>query len=229
MRLLLRLKSLLTHLQLRVDIDWHIDHSLYVCGVYQCDGHLGQIAGGISSANLSLFDVIRFVNSMSKLHYCTTQGGLAMLKTNPRSKWSVRQNGYLFTTSDQPQPVASLHISICASSCHFSFHRLWMHPFFSNLQGLAPPQQNYPNILPPHALEAVCSRPTPTALMGVSKADGNKPDVHNVGFSQQFPCWSTILRFSSPHERWPLTGSQPWSHSVIRFHAGSLLSCYNVS
>lgn len=31
----------------------------------------------------------------------------------------------------------SPHISICASSCHFSFHRLWTHPFLSNLQGLA--------------------------------------------------------------------------------------------
>lgn len=96
------------------------------------------------------------------------------------------------------------------------------------------PQQNYPNILPLHAFRVVCSCPALTALMGVSKASGNEPDVHNAGISQWSPCWSTFLWFCSIHEHLPLSICQLWhGHTrpslLIRFHASTLLSCYNVS
>lgn len=158
MRLLLKLKALLTHLhrRLRVEIDWRGDRSLCVCTVLEHDGHLGEIADGISHTSLWWGSESIWWHSVCSLHVKApplyhTQGGLAMLKTITGSKWSIwYREEYLnlfriktsakwplYHFTSETTRCLSLHIRICANICHFSFHRLWTYPFLSNLQGLA--------------------------------------------------------------------------------------------
>lgn len=145
-------------------------------------------------------------------------------------KWQLLH--YISATNNSLKWIISVYVW---SICYFTFSRLWLSPFLSNLQRLESTTVKLPKhlaspcpwgslFLAQHwLLWWVFQRPVGMSQMSTM--------LESLKWS---PCQSTFLWFCSPHEHLPLSACQLWrGHTqpslLIRFHASSLLSCYNVS